>query len=130
MNSIVQLFNHCSAKIKCGSFNIYPIYDPVYEVNTFLTLVAVTIKDLTFELSGVVKWFDLGIQLDMSTSQLEIIREDHRNQTNACKTAMLVMWQNQTPNASWSTVVEALQRIDMQTLAKNIAEKYGELVLH
>ena len=115
-----------------SAFTVYPIYDPVYEVNTFLTLVAVTIKDLTFELSGVVKWFDLGIQLDMSPSQLEIIREDcsgQTNRTNACKTDMLVMWLKQTPNASWSTVVEALQRINMQTLAKYIAEKYGELVL-
>ena len=101
----------------------------VYEVNTFLTLVAVTIKALTFELRDVDEWFDLGIQLRISSPQLKIIRKDHRDQTDDCKTTMLEMWLNQTPNASWSTVVEALQRIKMQTLAKNIAEKYGELVL-
>ena len=105
------------------------VYDPVYDVNTFLTLAVVTLRDLVTELEVVVNWFKLGIQLDISSSKLRKIRADHRV-TDACKTEMLMMWMDQTTNASWTTVVRALQRMRMETLAQSIAAKYGESVLH
>ena len=88
-----------------------------------------TLKDLVTQLDEVVDWFKLGILLDISSSKLKRIRADHR-ETNACKTEMLVMWMEQTTNASWTTVVRALVEIRMETLAQNIAAKYGESVLH
>ena len=88
-----------------------------------------TLKDLVIQLDEVVDWFKLGILLDISSSKLKRIRADHR-ETNACKTEMLVMWMEQTTNASWTTVVRALVGIRMETLAQNIAAKYGESVLH
>ena len=96
----------------------------------FLTSAAVTIKDLINELHDVISWFQLGIYLDISPSELMKIRADHREKTDDCKTEMLVTWLKQTTNASWSTVVRALVGIRMGALAQKVAVKYGESFPH
>ena len=95
-----------------------------------LTSAAVTIKDLVSELHDVVSWFQLGIYLDISLSELMKIRADHREKTDDCKTEMLVTWLRQSTQASWSAVVRALVGIRMRALAQKVAVKYGEPVLH
>ena len=85
-----------------------------------------TIKDLVAELRDVISWFQLGIYLDISPSELMKIRADHREKTDDCKTEMLVTWLRQVTDASWSTVVRALVGIRMGALAQKIAVKYGE----
>ena len=97
---------------------------------TFLTSAAVTIKDLITELHDVISWFQLGIYLDISPSELMKIRTDHREKTDVCKTEMLMTWLRQTTDASWSAVVRALVGIRMGALAQKIAVKYGESVPH
>ena len=67
-----------------------------------------TIKDLITELHDVISWFQLGIYLDISPSELMKIRADHREKTDNCKTEMLVTWLRQTADASWSAVVRDL----------------------
>ena len=93
--------------------------------HTLLSLAQVTIKDLVNELHDVVRWFQLGIYLDISPPELMKIRADHR-ETEPCKTEMLVTWLRQTREASWSTVVRALVGMRMGTLAQKVALKYGE----
>ena len=95
-----------------------------------LTSAAVTIKDLVSELHDVVSWFQLGIYLDISPSELMKIRADHREKTDDCKTEMLVTWLRQSTQVSWSAVVRALVGIRMRALAHKVAVKYGEPVLH
>ena len=89
---------------------------------------AVTIKDLINELHDVISWFQLGIYLDISPSELMKIRADHREKTDDCKTEMLVTWLRQTTDASWSTVVRALVGTRRVVLAQKVAVKYGESV--
>ena len=89
-----------------------------------------TIKDLVSELRDVVSWFQLGIYLDISPTELMKIRADHREKTDACKTEMLMTWLRQTTQVSWSAVVRALVGIGMRVLAQKVAVKYGEPVLH
>ena len=89
-----------------------------------------TIKELITELHDVISWFQLGIYLDISPSELMKIRADHREKTDDCKTEMLVTWLKQTTDASWSTVVRALVGIKMGALAQKVAVKYGESVPH
>ena len=96
----------------------------------YLTSAAVTIKDLVSELHDVVSWFQLGIYLDISPSELMKIRADHREKTDDCKTEMLVTWLRQTTQVSWSAVVRALVGIRMRALAQKVAAKYGEPVPH
>ena len=97
---------------------------------TFFSSAAVTVKDLITELHDVISWFQLGIYLDISPSELMKIRADHREKTDDCKTEMLMTWLRQTTNASWSTVVRALVGIRMGALAHKIAVKYGESIPH
>ena len=99
-------------------------------MSAFLTSVPVNIKDLITELHDVICWFQLGIYLDISPSELMKIRADYREKTDDCKTEMLVTWLKQTTDASWSTVVRALVGIKMGALAQKVAVKYGELVPH
>ena len=89
-----------------------------------------TIKDLITELHDVISWFQLGIYLDISPSELMKIRADHREKMDDCKTEMLITWLRQTTGASWSAVVRALVGIRMGALAQKIAVKYGESVPH
>ena len=96
----------------------------------FSTSAPVTIKDLINELHDVISWFQLGIYLDISLSDLMKIRADHREKTDDCKTEMLVTWLSQTTDASWSTVVKALVGIKMGALAWKVAMKYGKSISH
>ena len=93
--------------------------------HTLLSLAQLTIKDLVSELHDVVRWFQLGIYLDISPAELMKIRADHR-ETEPCKTEMLVTWLRQTREPSWSTVVRALVGMRMGTLAQKVALKYSE----
>ena len=96
----------------------------------YFSSAAVTIKDLITELHDVISWFQLGIYLDISPSELMKIRADYREKTDDCKTEMLMTWLRQTTDASWSTVVRALVGIRMEALGQKIAVKYGECVPH
>ena len=87
-------------------------------------------KELINELHDVISWFQLGIYLDISPSELMKIRVDHREKIDDCKTEMLVTWLKQTTDTSWSTVVRALVGIRMGALAQKVAVKYGESVPH
>ena len=99
-------------------------------MSTVISSAAVTIKDLITELHDVISWFQLGIYLDISPSELMKIRADHREKTDDCKTEMLMTWLRQTTDASWSAVVRALVRMKMGALAQKIAVKYGESMPH
>ena len=83
-----------------------------------------TIKDLITELHDVISWFQLGIFLDVSPSELMKIRVDHR-EVDACKSEMLMTWLRQTKDASWSAVCRALVGIRLGALAQKVALKYG-----
>ena len=93
-----------------------------------ITSAPVTVKGLITELHDVISWFQLGIYLDISPSELMKIRADHREKTDDCKTEVLVTWLRQTTDASWSAVVRALVGIRMEALAQKVAVKYGESV--
>jgi len=88
------------------------------------TSAPVTIKDLVSELHDVISWFQLGIYLDISPTELMKIRADHR-EVDACKSEMLMTWLRQNRDASWSAVVRALVGIRMGALAQKVALKYG-----
>ena len=99
---------------------------PNNKSHTLLSSAQLTIKDLVCELHDVIRWFQLGIYLDISPPELMKIRADHREKTEDCKTEMLVTWLRQTREASWSTVVRALVGMREGALAQKVALKYGE----
>lgn len=79
---------------------------------------------LVTELRNVVDWVLFGIALNIDYSKLKEIQKD-RVEVGPCKIEMLHVWK-EMKRGSWADIVQALQYINMNTLAKDIAEKYGK----
>ncbi len=89
---------------------------------------AVTLKDLVAELESVMDWFHLGVFLEVSQSDLLIIKSTHELSRNikASKSDLFIAWMNTCAQPTWSAVVRALVGIRMEALAKKLAMKYGK----
>ena len=90
---------------------------------------AVHVKEVTMpllvdELRPVVNWIQFGLALGVNFAKLmEIQRDEHR--TEECKMQMFYVWLN-SKGGSWADIVRALKFIQMETLAKDIAGRYGK----
>ena len=74
------------------------------------------------ELSAVSDWYQLGLKLGVPDYKLDEIQRKHSS--SRWKMEMLKLWLQLNPNASWMSVVRALQRMEENTLAKMIRQKY------
>lgn len=85
-----------------------------------------TVENLSSELKPVrIKWFELGINLGLKKHELDVIRMDYAPQ--GCDRQLLEMlahWLQRAPDAAWMDVVNALQKIEENTLAESIFLKY------
>ena len=76
------------------------------------------------EASGIaVKWYDLGIKLLDAKSGpgvLELIRADYPNDNNKCCKRMFLKWLSMKPDATWSQLVTALEKMGMSTVAADL----------
>ena len=82
--------------------------------------------DLLNDLHGkAVKWYDIGIQLHLSTEELDTIKYDS-NDVNECFRNMLKKWRSKThPPPTWRALIAALKAraIDEQVLAEELEMK-------
>ena len=69
------------------------------------------------------QWFDLGLCLGVPTTPLFFI-ENERISVHDCMREMVIYWLKANPEASWQTLIAALQRIGHYSVAKRINEKY------
>ena len=74
------------------------------------------------ELSAVSDWYRLGLKLGVPDNKLDEIQRNHSS--SRWKIETLKLWLQLNPNASWMSVVRALQRMEENTLAKMIRQKY------
>ena len=74
------------------------------------------------ELSAVSDWYQLGLKLGVPDYKLDEIQRNHSS--TRWKIETLKLWLQLNPNASWMSVVRALQRMKENTLAKMIRQKY------
>ena len=85
-------------------------------------------KDLVNELSAVKdKWKDLGVQLNMTPSDLNSIEIKCSNDPSHCLLEMLSQWWEVTsPSPTWQTVVDALSSpaVGRQIVAEHIRQTY------
>ena len=89
----------------------------------------VKLEELLEELREVKKnWFVFGLGLGLEGHEVEEIENDYRNQAERCKIQVLIVW-GRRKGRSWSGVVKALWFIGMKKLAKDIAQKYGMLMI-
>lgn len=56
-----------------------------------------------------IKWFDLGIELDLPEDKLRVIQKDNPSDVEKCFTEMISTWLKETPEKSWSAIIKALK---------------------
>ena len=83
--------------------------------------------DLLNELEGkAAKWCSIGIQLELSTDELDIIKCDS-NGVQECFRNMIVKWRSKThPLPTWKALIVALKTptVGEQVLAEKLEAKY------
>ena len=72
-----------------------------------------------------VDWFHLGLYLGVPDNELLSIEQYRRGHVQQCRTDMLSWWLQRGAQPTWTRVVRALERIEMEPLARKIATKYG-----
>ena len=65
-------------------------------------------------------WYNLGIQLGMEISQLDVINLDNRNDTDSCFREMITLWLRQE-NPNWQDMISALKHESVSE--KQLAER-------
>ena len=68
------------------------------------------------------KWSELGVQLldDAETDILYVIKADHPSDVTTCCNEMFERWLRIQPDASWSQLVTALNKIGLKVVAEDI----------
>ena len=73
------------------------------------------------------RWFDLGFQLDIKYTMLEVIKKDHSD-VNSCFREMLSTWLKMIdPPPSWECLITALEHDSVKCgeLAESIRQRFG-----
>ena len=73
------------------------------------------------------KWFNLGIELEMSSDDLEAIKVRHNNDPDACLLDLLTTWlKNLDPKPTWESLASALKSKAMgyEQLSEEVRQKY------
>ena len=86
------------------------------------------LKDLV--LLPIINWFDLGLQLNISEDNLDIIKQNNPNDTKACRREMFSAWLEINPDASYRQLVDALHTMGFHNIAERLCTKYGTYYLH
>lgn len=81
----------------------------------------IELRELCLELHTVDGWFQLGVYLGISYSELKVIEVQYHD-PHRCRMEMLQVWLNNF-NPSWSAVIEALKLLKMCKLAERVAAK-------
>ena len=77
------------------------------------------------ELSTVSDWLQLGLKLGVPHDELNVIQRNYPFEgCSRWKLEVLKLWLQIKPNASWISLVKALQQMGERTLAKRIRQKY------
>ena len=96
----------------------------------------INLANLERELHGVHKWFDLGLELGLSSSILQRIKLEHREDTSECLRDMLWSWLTEKDNvkakggANWETLVNALKssKVEECKLAAQVSRNHRKMV--
>ena len=78
-------------------------------------------KHLVTACKRVSDWYTLGIQLDLTTSQLNKIHMTyHAHGVDRLNIEMFNFWLNSSPNASWINLIRALRAMGEGRVASDI----------
>ena len=83
------------------------------------------LKDLV--LVQTTKWYNLGLQLGIKDTELDVIEENNPKDIDTCKRKMFKAWLRITPSPSYQQLVEALQTVGETSEADHLCKKYGKI---
>ena len=84
------------------------------------------LKDLV--LVQTTKWYNLGLQLGIKDTELDVIEENNPKDIDTCKRKMFKAWFRITPSPSYQHLVEALQKVGEISEADHLCKKYGKIM--
>ena len=68
-------------------------------------------------------WKELGYELSLDESNLDVIEVNNRHDIGRCCSAMFTLWLEKQPSASWEKLKEALVAVELGKLVNMINEK-------
>ena len=85
-----------------------------------------SLKDVLAALKKVTKPYQLGIQLNIDSSELDTIEKNHPRDIDRQKTEVIKYWLRNSPDASWATLASAVERMGGHArLAKELKRRSG-----
>lgn len=78
--------------------------------------------EVTLAIKAVVNWQGLGLYLGLKPELLEFIAQNYAPELQ--KQMMVVKWLQSDVEATWEKLAGALEKIDMNTMAANIRERF------
>ena len=84
------------------------------------------LKDLV--LVKATKWYNLGLQLGIEDTELDMIEENNPKDIDTCKRKMFNAWRRITPSPSYQQLVEALVALGETSEADRLCKKYGKIM--
>ena len=84
------------------------------------------LKDLV--LVQTTKWYNLGLQLGIRDTELDVIEENNPKDIDTCKRKMFKAWLRITPSPSYQQLVEALVAVRENSEAVHLCKKYGKII--
>ena len=88
-----------------------------------------TVKNLINATKKCVDWYQLGIQLDFETSDLNKIKKNNHD-VDSARINLFTQWIENGQEPSWSKLIEALKAMDFNNLSNDILLKYGGGMLY
>ena len=84
------------------------------------------LKDLV--LVQTTKWYNLGLQLGIKDTELDVIEQNNSKDIDVCKRKMFQTWLRITPNPSYEQLVEALKTVGEISEADHLCKKHGKIM--
>ena len=78
--------------------------------------------EVTLAIKAVANWQGLGLHLGLEPEVLEFITQSYAPELQ--KQMMVIKWLQSDVEATWEKLAGALEKIDMNTIAANIRERF------
>ena len=69
-------------------------------------------------------WYTLGLRLGVSSGRLNSIKANYHHDVDKCLMGMIEKWLDMFPDVGWKDVVVALNAMDKNDVAIEVARKY------
>ena len=87
-----------------------------------------TVKGIRNELCEMTaEWYKLGVQLEIPSATLSILKSDYPRDAQRCMTEVIRMWLQNSPECSWAKLAEAVEAVGgYAALAEELRQKTSQ----